>query len=169
MSNDVFISYSSIDEKIAKRICTQLKEAGIRFWLSSASIKAGEKFPQQIIRALNNSKIFLLIFSFHSNRSKYVLREIERAVHKNIPIIPFKIEENFNLSEEMEFFLMVTQWFEAYEPPPVDEHIDELITVIKSILDIKKVPEDTDPQFPAGNDDPGKRETIKVYLEEISP
>ena len=35
----------------------------------------------------------MLIFSQHANTSPYILREVERAVSHNIPLIPFRIED----------------------------------------------------------------------------
>lgn len=46
------------------------------------------------------------------NRSPHVLREVERAVSKSVPILVYKMEE-VALSKSMEYFLMTHQWLNA--------------------------------------------------------
>ena len=57
----------------------------------------------------NFSCLILLILSNNSNTSPHVLREVERAVSKNIPIIVYRIEDVI-LTKSMEYFLMTHQW-----------------------------------------------------------
>jgi hypothetical protein len=46
----------------------------------------------------------VLVFSAASNDSPQVRRDVERAVHKNVIILPFRIEEVMP-SKSLEFFL----------------------------------------------------------------
>ena len=46
-----------------------------------------------IIDDINQCRVLILIFSANANESPEIRREIERAVGKGIPIIPFRIQD----------------------------------------------------------------------------
>jgi TIR domain len=77
---DIFISYSSKDEAIARLACERLEQTGYSCWFAPRDIPAGEFFAGQIIQALRESRFVLLFFSEHSNASAQVVREINFAV-----------------------------------------------------------------------------------------
>lgn len=54
----------------------------------------------------------VLLLSKEANDSPHVLREVERAVSKNIPIIIYKLEE-VTLSKSLEYFIMMHQWIDT--------------------------------------------------------
>ena len=54
----------------------------------------------------------ILLLSGYSINSPHVLREIERAVSKSIPIIVYKLED-VTLTKSLEYFLMTHQWLNA--------------------------------------------------------
>ena len=93
MAHDVFISYSSHDKQIADAICAALESEHIRCWIAPRDILPGTDYPKAIIEALNQSKLFVLVFSSNANRSKQVMREIERAASKELIFIPFRTED----------------------------------------------------------------------------
>ena len=78
----------------------------------------------------------VLVFSSRSNRSEQVLREVERAVSKKVPIIPFRIE-NIMPSEEFEYFISSAHWLDAYSPP-IERHIETLIRSVESAIGKKE-------------------------------
>ena len=70
------------------------------------------------------------MLSKESNTSPHVLREVERAVSKNIPIIVYKIE-NVQLSKSLEYFLMTHQWMDASDEKDFEriwESVDSLMS-----------------------------------------
>lgn len=109
---DIFISHSSKDAQIAKRICEFLEEKGKQCFLAPRDIRAGREYAEEIINGIDGSSMMILVMSEAANQSPHVLREVERAVSKAIPILVYKIE-NVKLSKSMEYFLMTHQWFEA--------------------------------------------------------
>jgi hypothetical protein len=85
-----------------------------------------------LVRALNNSRILVLIFSNESNKSGQVMREVEKAVRKGMPIIPFRIE-NVEPTEGMEYLLYTKHWLDALTPP-LEKHLQELADTVQLLL-----------------------------------
>ena len=81
MPRDVFISHSAQDKKVAETICAALEESGIQCWVAPRDVRPGKSFPGEITRAIQQSKVMLLIFSTHSNSSEQVLREVQREFY----------------------------------------------------------------------------------------
>src|SRR5436309_1963150 len=104
MPQDVFISYSSKDKEVADAAVTALERSSTSCWIAPRNILPGEEWSEAIINALNECRVVVLIFSSNANASPQVLREVERAVSKRIPILPFRVEA-VALSKTMEYFI----------------------------------------------------------------
>ena len=122
-SRDVFISHSSNDKHIADAVCATLEARNIGCWVAHRDIAGGERWTASIIDALSKSKVMVLILSNESIASPHVHRELERAVEKNIPIIPLRIED-VSLSKEYEYLLSTTQWLDAFGPERVTKYTE---------------------------------------------
>jgi hypothetical protein len=72
------------------------------------------------------------VFSASSNLSSQVRREVERAIHKQLSVLPFRIEDVLP-SKSLEFFLSAQHWMDAY-PPPREPHYARLCTYLKRQL-----------------------------------
>lgn len=107
-----FISHSSKDGAIAAELCKYLENHGKTCFIAPRNIRSGRDYAEEIIDGIDNSQTMILLLSNHSNQSAHVLREVERAVSKSIPIITYKIEE-VELSKSLEYFLMTNQWMDA--------------------------------------------------------
>ena len=93
MAHDVFISYSSKDKPTADGACAVLEARGLRCWIAPRDILPGQDWGEAIVDAISASKVFVLVFSSHANASQQIKREVERAVHHALPIIPLRIED----------------------------------------------------------------------------
>lgn len=133
MAHDVFISYSYHDKNVANAVCSAVESAGIRCWIAPRDVLPGMEWGEAIVDAIGSSKIMIIIFSSASNNSQQVLREVERAVHKNLIIVPFRIEDVLP-TKSMEYFLYSTHWLDAITPQ-MEKHIDILIDVLHKLLD----------------------------------
>src|ERR1700720_2887126 len=69
MPHDVFISHSSLDKPVADAVCAALKNTAIRCWIAPRDVQPGRSFAGEITRAIQRSKVMVLIFSAHSNTS----------------------------------------------------------------------------------------------------
>jgi type I restriction enzyme R subunit len=108
----LFISHSSQDEKSALALCEELEQASHRCWLAQRDILAGQEWADSIITAIEQSTVMLLVFSRNSHDSPQVLREVERAVAKRVPIIPIRIDGTVPTGA-MEYYVNVAHWLTA--------------------------------------------------------
>ncbi|WP_422062013.1 toll/interleukin-1 receptor domain-containing protein [Sphingopyxis sp.] len=132
MQPQVFISYSSKDRTVANMVCALLEERGHRCWIAPRDIVPGTSWGEAIIDGLKSSNIFVLVFSQHANTSPQILREVERAVHLGLPIIPFRIEDVVP-ERSLEYFMSVPHWLDALSPP-VEAHIAKLGDVVATLI-----------------------------------
>lgn len=132
MSSDVFVSHSSKDKQVADAVTAALEQQKFRCWLAPRDILPGDSWGGAIIKAIERCKVMVVIFSEHSNASKQVMREVERAVQKDVVIIPFRIDD-IKPTEDMEYFLSSTHWLDAVSPK-MDKHIENLTATVGSIL-----------------------------------
>lgn len=116
MSHDVFISYSSFDKAAADATCAALEGSGIRCWIAPRDIIPGKEWGDAIIEAIHSARVLVLIFSASANASPQIRREVERAVHKGLPIIPLRIED-IAPTHSLEYFIGTVHWLDALTPP----------------------------------------------------
>jgi hypothetical protein len=132
MAHDVFLSHSAQNREVADAICAALEKAAIRCWVAPRDVRPGRSFPGEITRAIQQSKVMLLIFSGHSNNSEQVLREVQLATDSRLPIIRFRIED-VALTDDLRYFLSTPHWLDALTPP-LSQHIERLEVAIKELL-----------------------------------
>jgi hypothetical protein len=133
MAHDVFISYASSDKAVADAVCSQLESTHrIRCWIAPRDVTPGASWAESIIDALDGSKIMVLIFSSKANASMQIEREVERAVHKGINIIPLRIE-NTVPTKTLEYFISAPHWLDALTVP-LEQHINTLAVSVKALL-----------------------------------
>lgn len=146
---DAFISYATHDRTTAYQVCSELEKNGLQCWIAPRDILPGADYGASIVSAIHRSNSIVLIFSRHANKSSYVRREIERAVHWNIPIVPLRIEV-VSPSEAMEFFLSTHQWQDIIEPP-LEPHIRQLATKLRQMLSIPRNADKSSENLPPDN------------------
>ena len=133
MAHDVFISYATSDKAVADAVCSQLESIHrIRCWIAPRDVTPGASWAESIIDALDGSKIMVLIFSSNANASMQIEREVERAVHKGINIIPLRIE-NTVPTKTLEYFISAPHWLDALSVP-LELHINKLAASVKALL-----------------------------------
>jgi hypothetical protein len=132
MAHDVFISYASSDKSVADAACAKLEAEGIRCWIAPRDILPGREWGASIIEAIESARIMMLVFSSNANTSQQIPREVERAVSKGLPIIPFRIEDVVP-SRNLEYFLSTPHWLDAMTPP-LERHLEYLAETVKLLL-----------------------------------
>ncbi|MGC1460234.1 MAG: toll/interleukin-1 receptor domain-containing protein [Steroidobacteraceae bacterium] len=130
MANEVFISYSQPDRECALELVAQLEAGGVGCWIAPRDITPAADWAAAIIEAISNARIMVLVFSASSNASPQVRREVERAVHKQVRILPFRIE-NVLPSQSLEYFLSAAHWLDAF-PPPRAPHYARLCEYLRA-------------------------------------
>jgi hypothetical protein len=128
----LFISYSSRDKTIADDLCARLEEEGLRCWIAPRDIMPGDRYTRQIKEALRTGRALVLVLTAASNVSPHVHREVERAVHYGLIIIPVRMQ-NVVPGDDLEYLLCTVQWFDAQDEPR-DQQFRSLATLIRRRL-----------------------------------
>lgn len=108
----IFISHSSADADTAIKICELLERHKTPCFIAPRDIRSGKEYAEELLNGIDRSTAMILLMSENANHSPHVLREVERAVSKSIPILVYKLEE-VSLTKSMEYFLMTHQWINA--------------------------------------------------------
>ena len=109
---DIFISYSTKDDAIARLACERLEQAGYSCWFAPRDIPPGEFYAGQIIQALRESRFVLLFFSEDSNASAQVVREINFAVSQRLPMLVVRLDST-PLNNDFEYLIRINQWLDV--------------------------------------------------------
>ena len=132
MAHDVFVSYSTKDKAVADAAVAALEGRGVRCWIAPRDILAGSHWGAAIVKAISESRAMLLIYSASANASIQIQREVERAADRNLPIVPFRIED-VRPSAELEYFLSTPHWLDAVGPK-LKPGVQRLAEVVERVL-----------------------------------
>lgn len=136
MRHAVFISHASRDKTAADAMCARLEQVGLPCWVAPRDIQPGSSYGAAILNAITHAQVMVVILSTQANLSRHVIKEVERAISKGIPVIPFRIE-NAVPSQDLEYFLSAEHWLDAIIPP-LDQHLEKLGGAIHSLLGIER-------------------------------
>jgi hypothetical protein len=134
MAHEVFISHSSQDKPVADAVCAALENTAIRCWIAPRDVQPGRSFAGEITRAIQRSKVMVLIFSAHSNTSEQVLREVQLAANSHLHIVQFRIADVIP-NDDLEYYLSAPHWLDALTPP-LEDNLQRLGTSVKALLEI---------------------------------
>ncbi|HEY6514734.1 MAG TPA: toll/interleukin-1 receptor domain-containing protein [Steroidobacteraceae bacterium] len=132
MARDVFISYSQPDRDCAYDMTRHLEASGFTVWIAPRDVSPAAEWAAEIIDAISAARVMVLVFSASSNTSPQVRREVERAVHKDLRILPFRIEDVLP-SKSLEYFLSAQHWLDGF-PAPREPHYERLRTCLRQWL-----------------------------------
>jgi len=150
MPHKVFISYSSKDKEAADTVCSVLEKDSIPCWMAPRDITPGVPFADAIMKAIKESKVFIVIYSSSSNQSPQVIKEVDRAVHHRLDIITLRLED-VPMSDQLEYYISNVHWLDAMTPP-LDQHINQLSKVVRMLLAKDEVKdEDIEKAISTGN------------------
>jgi TolB-like protein/Flp pilus assembly protein TadD/limonene-1,2-epoxide hydrolase len=110
--HDVFVSYASQDASVANSIVAALERSGLKCWIAPRDVPPGTQYADVIIRAINGTRVLVLVLSEHSVSSAHVGKEIERASAKGRPIIALRTDAK-PLTPALEYFLSESQWIDV--------------------------------------------------------
>jgi hypothetical protein len=132
MAHDVYISYSHVDKAAADAACATLERAGIRCWIAPRDITPGDEWSAAIIKAIDQCRAMVLIFSQNANNSRQIRREVERAITVGVPLVPMRIEDVVP-TESLAYFMGTVHWLDAMTPP-FEDHLVKLAESLKALL-----------------------------------
>ena len=131
MSHEVFICHSSKDAALAFSICEMLEKEGVKCWIAPRDIIGGKLYAEEIVEAINQTAVFLIVFSQNANLSRHVLNEVNSAFNANKVILPYRIDDS-KMSMVLDYYLNTCQIISAI--PESDCKLQELKdAVIKNL------------------------------------
>jgi TolB-like protein/tetratricopeptide (TPR) repeat protein len=113
MAGEIFISYRRADQAWAQLLHSQLRAEGIEAWYD-AQVGAGQDWRISTAKALQASRIFVLLFSSNAAQSTDIAKELAAAVFEKKLIIPVRLED---IAPDGAFLyeLASRNWVNAYE------------------------------------------------------
>jgi hypothetical protein len=129
----VFVSYSSRDFEKADKIRAALEAAGMPCWIAPRDLSAGTQWGGGIVQAINVCEAVVVVFSDAANGSPQVAREMELSVSRKLPLIPVRIADVMP-TDDMQFFLGVSHWFNAY-PKPIETYLPDIVAATRRVLE----------------------------------
>ena len=129
----MFISHSSKHSKLADAVTAELESNGIPCWISSRDIRPGDpNYGLAILEGLSVCQAVVLLLTEASNRSQHVMKEAERAVSKNIPILIVRFQP-VKVSKDLEYYVSSAQFLDATEPP-TSQHFPVIRKSVRDML-----------------------------------
>ncbi len=110
--SDVFVSYASADAAVANSIVENLEKQGVKCWMAPRDVTPGSHYADEIVGAINDAKILVLVLSEHAVASAHVGKELERASSKRRRIIALRADAA-PLTRSFEYFLSESQWIDV--------------------------------------------------------
>ena len=132
MPHDVFISYCTVDRGVAEKICRSLESRGISCWMAPRDVAPGSLWAEQIVKAIKECKVLVLVFSRRVNESEHIPREILMGMNNKLHILPYRIEPA-TPEGVLEYCLCVTHWLDAFSPHDVN-NINRLCAEVQEAL-----------------------------------
>ena len=93
MPPEIFASYSREDQSQVFPIVNKLRERGLNIWIDQEGIHGAKLWSQEIVNAIESSKVFILFASAKAFVSKNVTKELALASESDKHILPIFIEE----------------------------------------------------------------------------
>ncbi len=113
MAGEIFISYRRADEAWARRLHAQLQAIGVEAWYD-AQIGAGQDWRTATAKALQASRIFVLLFSQAAAESEDIAKELAAAIFSKKLVVPVRIE-NIQPTGAFLYELASRNWVNAFE------------------------------------------------------
>jgi len=132
MAHQVFISHAYKDKGIADAICRKLEAANARCWIAPRNISTGEDWTKAIRKAIDSSRVVVLVLSENANAATHIEREIANAFYTERIIMPFRLD-NAIPRRSMLSYLDNVCWFDSVNLPP-EQNLQAFAARVKEVL-----------------------------------
>ena len=113
MAFRVFISYSTHDIRLVDHLLTILNTPGVHAFAAEYSVLPGGYLSPEIIQAIKDCDLFLLLWSQNAKDSEWVPQEIGIAVSDSKHIVPVVLEPHLSVPG----FIQDRKYLPAYRSP----------------------------------------------------
>ena len=139
MAIDVFISHHTKScLHVTEAICNSLESNHVRCWYAPRDVQG--LYAREIVKAINECSIYILVLNRESSFSEDVLNEMNIAFERlrageNISVLPFHIAEG-EISRDAKYYIGRMHWIDAITPP-MEERIRELTALVLDMMGFK--------------------------------
>ncbi len=126
---NVFISYSTKDLHVVSKFKEMLSVPVIDVFIAEYSMKPGSKLDEEIIDAIRDCDLFILLWSRNSKKSEWVSQEIGIATTEEKTILPIVLNKGLSLPG----FIKNRKYLAAYENPEEAQYF-----LRKTVFDMAK-------------------------------
>ena len=134
MPPEIFASYSREDQAQVFPIVDKLRERGLNIWIDQEGIHGAKLWSQEIVNAIESSKVFILFASAKAFLSKNVTKELALASESDKHILPIFIE-HAEIPTAMKYQLAGIQHL-VHEQGKTDQTADNILRTLGN-LDIQ--------------------------------
>lgn len=103
MTKRAFLCHSSVDALLAQRIVDELEAAGFPCWIAPRDVVSGVNYPRQLVHAIQECSVFVVLVTPASAQSDHVLRELEQAARHHRPVLPIVVDDAS--SDDLDYYL----------------------------------------------------------------
>jgi TIR domain len=89
---DAFISHSSRDAAIARRLERELEQMGLAVWLDDSEIRVGALLREELQASIAGCKALVLLWSANAQPSRWVAAEWLTAIHSDRPVLAVALD-----------------------------------------------------------------------------
>ena len=114
MSAEVFVSYARVNRERVLQLVERMRSAGVGVWIDEGGIHGASLWGQEIVDAIESSKVMLLMLSDASITSDNVVKELSIASEDKKPILPVYLHQAV-IPKSMRYQLAGIQHIEYFE------------------------------------------------------
>lgn len=126
---DVFISYSSKDQKLVEAMCHYLEERNLRCFVAYRDVPKGKDWGPYIEKGIEDSKVLVYVHTEASNMSEETTREINLAFEEGCVVIPFRVSA-IKYGTGKRYRLNNLNWLDAFPQSP-ENYFGDLFDILK--------------------------------------
>jgi len=113
MGAEVFISYSSLDRDRVMPVVESLRGNGISVWVDEGNIHAADLWSEQIVQAIADCHVMVVMLSQNSTDSHNVVKEVMLASEQKKALLPVYLEPA-DIPAKLQYQLAGIQHLELY-------------------------------------------------------
>jgi len=114
MSAEVFVSYARVNRERVVQLVERMRSAGVGVWIDEGGIHGASLWGQEIVDAIESSKVMVLMLSDASITSDNVVKELSIASEDKKPILPVYLHQA-EIPKSMRYQLAGIQHIEYFE------------------------------------------------------
>lgn len=131
---DIFISHAAEDSAAGQAVARACTARGLSPWLDDHRLRFGDPFDTEILKAVKDSSVFLLLLTEHALKSRYVSFETSVAIAYGVRVIPVFLEKIDTTTLEVPFDRAAKRQGHSLTSPPSPEGCLEVADGVTRML-----------------------------------